>query len=119
MGAIHRLQRDNTEAAPRECALQIARTQQKFTKCRVYGFVPSAERPIRAAALDAACEDTGTSNRQVATMVGVKSATIIRKLRTGEKQLTDDRITMFSPKLREAFDRAMRRPVQLSLPGVR
>lgn len=58
--------------------------------------------------------DTRTTNGQLARALGV-SETVVRGLRSGARPLRDDRIQHFGPRLRAAFDRALRGPVQLTL----
>lgn len=57
---------------------------------------------------------THTSNRALASTLGV-SETVVRGLRSGARPLRDDRVSLFGPRLRAAFDTALRGPVQLSL----
>jgi len=72
------------------------------------------ERDARAFALDSAMTATHTSNRALASALGVDER-IVRGLRNGTRPLRDDRIQHFGPRLRAAFDTALRGPVQLTL----
>lgn len=47
-------------------------------------------------------------------LVGLATA-LVRGLRSGARPLRDDRVSLFGPRLRAAFDEALRGPVQLSL----
>lgn len=67
-----------------------------------------------SAALSAAMNKVGINNSQLARTLGV-SETIVRGLRNGSRPLRDDRISLFGPRLRAAFDEALRGPVQLTL----
>lgn len=77
-------------------------------------FVSREERDKRASALDSAMRETRTTNGQLARVLDV-SETIVRGLRSGARPLRDDRISLFGPRLRAAFNEALRGPVQLSL----
>lgn len=41
---------------------------------------------------------------------------IARDIRSGRRPLTDARVALFGPRLRDAYDAALREGVQLSLP---
>ena len=89
------------------------RTEPTFSGC-VVPFLSRLERDARACALDLAMRDTRTTNGQLARALGV-SETVVRRLRSGARPLRDDRVSLFGPRLRAAFDEALRGPVQLTL----
>lgn len=72
------------------------------------------ERESRRKALAIALSATNTSGRQLADMLDV-SESIARDLRSGRRPLTDARVQHFAPRLRAAYDAALREGVQLTL----
>lgn len=97
-------------------AANVLRTDPTFTElpCRVVTFLSRLERDTRASALHVAMLATHTSNRALAATLGVDER-IVRGLRNGSRPLRDDRVSLFGPRLRAAFDSALRGPVQLTL----
>lgn len=74
----------------------------------------AGERESRRAALAIALSATHTSGRQLADMLAV-SESIARDLRSGRRPLTDARVALFAPRLRAAYEAALREGVQLPL----
>lgn len=97
-------------------APKVLRTEHPLVAhpCSVVPFLSKLDRDCRSAALDAAMTATHTSNRALASSLGVDER-VVRGLRNGSRPLHDDRIAQFGPRLRAAFDEALRGPVQLRL----
>lgn len=97
-------------------AAKVLRTEDPSRElpCRVVPFLSRLERDCRASALDSAMVATHTSNRALASALGVDER-VVRGLRNGSRPLRDDRIARFGPRLRAAFGEALRGPVQLRL----